>query len=135
MLERLESKYFIAEDTCWIWFGATSNGYGRIGIGSVTTSAAHREMYKILIGEIPEGLYLDHLCRNRSCVNPYHLEPVTHAENIRRGLKTHKVCEHGSGYTRCVLGCAVEYNRAKDAKSRSKRKERERNGNLANSSG
>jgi hypothetical protein len=46
----------------------------------------HRDVYEQLVGPIPEGLVLDHLCRNRSCCNPAHLEPVTTAENVRRGL-------------------------------------------------
>lgn len=74
-----------AQGECWIWQGkASPNGYGQFGHGF-----AHRWIYEFLIGEIPAGLELDHLCRVRNCVNPYHLDPVTHAENCRRtaGLK------------------------------------------------
>jgi hypothetical protein len=64
------------------------------------TIGAHRLSYAAFIGPIPEGLTLDHLCRNRRCVNPWHLEPVTMLENNRRGFyasKTH--CKHGHEYT------------------------------------
>lgn len=73
-------------ETCWLWIGNTRNGYGRFRLGSDTPSrAAHRIAYELLIGNIPKGLDLDHLCRVRNCVNPEHLEPVTRSLNIRRG--------------------------------------------------
>lgn len=59
-------------------------GYGQIGC-SGTVKMAHRAVYEALVGPIPEGLELDHLCKNRLCVNPDHLEPVTHQENVKRG--------------------------------------------------
>jgi endogenous inhibitor of DNA gyrase (YacG/DUF329 family) len=70
---------------CWLWTGSTRGGYGRFKIATVTQEA-HRASYELYVGPIPDGLQLDHLCRNRSCINPAHLEPVTCAENIRRGL-------------------------------------------------
>lgn len=75
---------------CWVWLGSISDsGYGTIGRGPGGKNVkAHRWVYENIIGKIPDGLQLDHLCRNRSCVNPAHLEPVTHTENIRRGLLT-----------------------------------------------
>lgn len=67
---------------CWIWRRSISgSGYGRY-----RRSQAHRAFYEMIIGEIPVGLVLDHLCRQRACVNPHHLEPVTELENIRRGI-------------------------------------------------
>ncbi len=70
---------------CWLWIGSTNTrGYGRIYVNG-KTRPAHRLCYELLRGSIPPGLHLDHLCRVPCCVNPAHLEPVTCAENIRRG--------------------------------------------------
>ena len=75
---------------CWLWNAADRSGYGttwkegaRKGDKDVL---AHVEVYERLVGPIPRGLELDHLCRVPSCVNPAHLEPVTHRENILRGI-------------------------------------------------
>lgn len=72
-------------ESCWEWRGwTTGNGYGRFRVtgGRVL---AHRYSYELLVGPIPVGMEIDHLCRNPSCVNPAHLEPVTHRENLLRG--------------------------------------------------
>jgi hypothetical protein len=71
---------------CWIFNGATSNGYGIVKNADGYPSGAHRLMYEAAKGQIPDGLVLDHLCRVPCCVNPDHLEAVTQEENIRRGL-------------------------------------------------
>ncbi len=89
--------------TCWLWrAGKDHLGYGQIRRDG-SHAKAHRVAYDLLVGPIPDGLELDHLCRVRNCVNPAHLEPVTHAENVRRGLsgqrqraKTH--CPAGHPY-------------------------------------
>lgn len=87
---------------CWRWKASLDGkGYGKFHYDG-KHRRAHRVAYELLVGEIPEGLALDHLCSNPVCVNPDHLEPVTHAENARRGRnaqrdKTH--CAHGHEYS------------------------------------
>jgi hypothetical protein len=88
---------------CVNWTGSTQhNGYGRIGAGKKGKHVpAHRVAYELAKGPVPPGLQIDHLCRNRRCCNPAHLEAVTYEENMARGnapqvlnaRKTH--CVHG----------------------------------------
>jgi hypothetical protein len=76
----------VAVDECWVWTGSKTNGYGKVKVpGSNTTARVHRLVYEALVGPIPDGLDLDHLCRNRACCRPAHLEPVTRRENLLRG--------------------------------------------------
>lgn len=91
---------------CWVWTaGRFDSGYGAFGIGGGKLLRAHRYAYEQVVGPIPAGLVLDHLCRNHPCVNPAHLEPVTDQENLLRGTgaparnarKTH--CKHGHEFT------------------------------------
>ncbi len=72
------------EDGCWVWLGHRITGYGGFWAGGKNVMA-HRYAYGLFGGVIPRGLEIDHLCRDRSCVNPKHMEPVTHIENCRRG--------------------------------------------------
>lgn len=90
---------------CWNWVASRNNkGYGHLGMGDRRVYA-HRYSYELHKGAIPSGLHIDHLCRNRSCVNPDHLEPVTNRENVLRGAgltaqnasKTH--CKRGHEFT------------------------------------
>lgn len=94
---------------CWLWTGYRQpKGYGLINAGGRggTPLLVHRVSYALCVGEIPDKAEIDHLCRVRHCVNPAHLEAVTHAENVGRGdytanhrnlVKTH--CIHGHGFT------------------------------------
>jgi hypothetical protein len=93
------------ENGCWEWKAAlNSYGYGNFKANKKNVSS-HRFSYELLKGDIPKGKHLDHLCRNRKCCNPKHLEPVTQRENLLRGetipasyvLKTH--CPQGHEYT------------------------------------
>ncbi len=104
----IEDRFFAKvrkTKTCWLWTASLSaKGYGQFRDGDRIVYA-HRFAYKLLVGPIPEELELDHVrawgCTNKHCVNPAHLEAVTHTENLRRGSnakrdKTH--CPHGHEY-------------------------------------
>lgn len=84
--ERIEAAFIPEPNSgCWIWTAvADSKGYGVLGVEG-KNQKAHRLVHEMFKGPIPDGLHLDHLCRNRLCVNPDHLEPVTRRENILRG--------------------------------------------------
>lgn len=73
------------EGGCWLWTGQLNYGYGYMPAWPLSPQRAHRFSYELLVGPIPEGLTLDHLCRVRHCVNPTHLEPCTSGENTLRG--------------------------------------------------
>lgn len=75
---------------CLVWMGQLNgDGYGVLSVGNKYVRA-HRQSWENANGPVPDGLELDHLCRNRACVEPNHLEPVTTGENVRRGLAARK---------------------------------------------
>lgn len=95
-------------DECWPWVGAIQSA----GYGFITGKLAHRSAYELTVGPIPSGLTIDHLCCNRRCCNPSHMEVVTREENSRRGERTRASrsggrpdlaarthCLHGHEYT------------------------------------
>ncbi len=95
---------------CWLWIAnANQNGYGRVSMskgtkgrgGKTTMLCAHRLAYEVFVGKVPAGMELDHKCRNRSCCNPAHVEPVTHAENVKRGVSPHAA---NARKTHCAKG-------------------------------
>lgn len=107
IMERLMEKVIVDPAGCWLFTGARASGYGRIGMGghSGGVAPAHRVVYEALVGPIPEGLDLDHLCRVRHCVNPEHLEPVTRRENLMRG---ETIPSQHAAKTHCVNGHLLE---------------------------
>jgi hypothetical protein len=122
-------------DGCWIWTAFKNPcGYGMFMVGKGIVRLAHRLSYMDARGDIPADAEIDHLCRVRSCVNPAHLEAVSHAENVRRGKlgafwrdRTH--CKNGHAFTpentsplrergkvvgRCCLACKRDRRRRAD---------------------
>lgn len=102
---RFHAKYIVDINNCWVWQASKlKSGYGLFTDINRKTVSAHRWSYERFKGDIPQGLVIDHLCRNTSCVNPDHLEAVTQSINIRRSphskskaSATH--CKRGHEYT------------------------------------
>lgn len=86
-LDRFFSKV-LAQGVCWEWTGASNGRYGFFRYRG-KNEMAHRAVWMILVGEIPLGYVMDHLCKNQMCVNPDHLEPVSQKTNVRRGALMH----------------------------------------------
>lgn len=131
----LEERFWMKTDWrgegCWLWrAGFTTEGYGKFSVAS-SSALAHRVAYELEVGEIPPGLVLDHRCRNRSCINPAHLEPVTPRENTLRGegvsaLNARKPhChKHGVEFTRRTRRTGGEYRECLPCKNEYKRNRR-----------
>lgn len=124
MLARFMAKVSYGGDNgCWTWIGYLDKcGYGRLSIPPEKVLYAHRLAFEHFTGPIPDGLQLDHLCRNRGCVNPAHLEPVTSRENTLRGnshgalAKRTGMCGRGHKKPNIVGTCSICHNAAKRAR-------------------
>lgn len=101
--ERFFKSFIVSESSaCWFWLRQQDkDGYGLFKIGSLLNNTrrqvrAHRWSYEMFRGQIRDGVEPDHLCQNKSCVNPFHIELVTHRVNLRRGRgATKKICNYG----------------------------------------
>lgn len=129
-IERFSRHIVEDKNGCWIWVGAKSpGGYALMGVGRADMGImrAHRFSFEYFIGPIPNGKELDHLCRVRACVNPFHVEPVSRRENFLRGnhwadrafltdtcRRGHSLadCYHNHGYRQCRICTLAKYDPA-----------------------
>lgn len=82
------ARHVQADGDCVIWLGARNNrGYGSVGVGGKRTALVHRHVYEATVAPIPADMTIDHLCRNKLCVNVEHLEVVTRSENSKRAAR------------------------------------------------
>ena len=124
-IERFNAKTSPGPNGCIEWTGDKGNsGYGRFWIGPENSrkALAHRWSYEYHVGPIPDGLVIDHLCRNKICVNPKHLEPVTASENVRRGVSAERIKAAAEARTHCRRG--HEYTEENTGRRASRPRER-----------
>lgn len=129
LVQAIETNVQVDELGCWLWARRVDRcGYGLLKYRDRTANA-HIFAYEAWYGPVPEGLELDHLCRVRHCVNPGHLEPVTHVENMRRAVVVRDTC--GNGHPRTEENVRIRANgtrrclpchRAFNAAARARRK-------------
>jgi len=109
-IDRVLDKVVAGPNNCIVYVGGLNpHGYGSVVVGSRADGSrrkaqVHRVVYEALVGPIPEGLELDHVCSRRNCVSPQHLEPVTRAENVRRSAERGRMGETNRSKTRCPAG-------------------------------
>ena len=86
----------LTDQPCWQWMGwLDEKGYGRMSTADQSSARVHRVTYELLRGYVLESLVLDHLCRNRACCNPWHLQAISQAENTARGARAEGICRNG----------------------------------------
>ena len=98
---RFWNKVRLLDNGCWEWTATRWKGYGLFWTKATGRVRAHRLAYQSLVEPIPDGLQVDHLCRNRACVRPAHMEIVTNRENVLRGIG---VCAQEARQTHCIHG-------------------------------
>lgn len=133
VIDRIMRRLDVAD--CWVFTGAkTAAGYGAVGLGGRVAGIGlvHRIVYAHLVGPIPEGMQIDHLCRNRACCNPDHLEAVLPLVNVRRGISPanharirHTHCRRGHEFTPENTVTTKRQRYCKTCRSESERRRRE----------
>lgn len=102
LLQRILAKIEVTASGCWIWKAARyPSGYAMVSVATSRSRSAHLVLWELIFGPVPDGLELDHLCRTPACVNPLHLEAVTHRENI---LRASGVISENARKTSCLRG-------------------------------